>query len=259
MSYIIGTGYFNGNERKEELEWFAKLWLQNTLTWIDRLPERIVCVSVGRSNPPYRRLVKELETDIQFDVIDLPGNPGHVHQLIGKLLPAKPYDYGGVTGTFITLAGIAFLNECDLVYKEQDCLAFGQWVFQLYEELGPTKWGMMFGKTKAVCSAQSIFIVKHWFLLDFIRCLITYGSEREPANLPEEKFSAMMREYPETVKQFSFGYDRDRPFNVKDPVFYFQKATPDELLAVEAAGLIELPRPIPKALCFSNDLTDRFK
>lgn len=258
MAYILGTGYFNG-KAESGLDWFARLWLHNSIIWPDRLPQKIICVSVGNSHPPYIALAKEMEIPIPIDVIDLQGNAGHIHQLIGKSLPKKDYRHCGVTSTFMALAALAYATECDLIYKEQDCLAFGQWVWALYEWVWPDSWGMAFGKNKVCYSAQSLFIIRHWFIPEFIKSLIQYGDERDERNLPEAKFNRLIEEHPNQVRQFDFGYDRDRPFNIDDPVFYIQKLTPEELLRLRRCGLIDLPPGMPDSACFTNDVVDRFK
>src|SRR5271157_1457781 len=221
MSYILGTGYYSNG--RNGLDWFAKVWLENTFLFADPLPERIVVVSVGGSHPPYPAMGLDGITPI--NVLDLTGNAGHVHQLLGISKPHKPYHYCGVTATFATLASLAYANECDFVYKEQDCLAFGLWVQQMYDELGGHS--MAFGRCRIMGSAQSLFVIRHQFLPSFISYLFRSGSERDHMNLPEHKFSRLLIEMPDQVKYLSFGYDRDRPLNMTDMVWYAQKFTPD--------------------------------
>ena len=232
MSYILGTGYFDSGSGRPD--WFAGVWLENTVLFADPLPERIIVVSVGNSHPPYPAVTPE--GNVRIITLDLPGNPGHVHQLIGKSKPAKPYHYTGVTATFLAVCGIAYANECDFIYKEQDCLAFGPWVTKLYCELGGA--GMIFGRCRVLGSAQSLFLVRHHFLPTFMAHLIQSGSEQDPRNLPEHKFTRLMAEMPECVRYCSFGYDRDRPLNMDDGCWYAQKFTSEELKQLEAMRLI---------------------
>ena len=252
-NYILGTGYFYNGSGK--LDWFASLWLKNTFAYAFPAPERTIVIAVGNSVPPYPRL--DVASMTPIDAIKLSGNMGHIHQYVGNSKPAASahYHYCGVTSTFLSLASLAYANECDLVYKEQDCLAFGPWVQRLYTEIGDG--GMIFGKGKLL-SAQSLFLIRHWHLPWFIAQLVNQGSERDVANLPEHKFSRMALINPEHVKQFSFGYDRDRPYDIKDEVWYAQKFTPAELRQLSEAGLIERGLQIPDdVVAFTNDITDK--
>jgi hypothetical protein len=233
-NYLLGTGYFDGGT--PGLNWFAKLWLDNTILYADPLPQRIVVLSVGDSHPPYPR--EAAEGLVKIDTLDFEGNLGHVHQLLGRAAPPKKNAYCGAIGAFMTLSLIAYSAELDFVYKEQDCLAFGPWLNRLYHcaEGG----SMAFGRGQELGSAQSLFLVRHWFIPAFVRFLLEAGSERELANLPEFKFNRLIAEMPDQVKWLDFGYDRDRPFNHRDTVWYAQKLTPEELRLLARERLVDV-------------------
>jgi hypothetical protein len=247
-NYLLGTGSFNGSPG---LDWFAKIWLDNTVMFGDPLPAQIVVVSVGDSKPPYPAVTPDGLCKIT--TLDLPGNLGHVHQLLGKKPPFKTYNHCGAVGTFMALAMIAYCAECDFVYKEQDCLAFGPWVNQLYHCMTP-EGGMAFGRGKMLGSAQSLFVVRHGFIPTFVDYLINSGSERQLQNLPEYKFNRLIEKMPVKVKWLNFGYDRDRPFDSRDMIWYAQKFTPDELRKIAAEGLVDITGMPDNVGIFTNDV-----
>lgn len=247
-NYLLGTGYFNGSKG---LDWFAKIWLENTVLYADPLPSQLVVMSVGESRPPYP--AQSADGLLKITTLDLAGNLGHVHQLLGKKPPFKTYEHCGAVGAFMALSMIAYCAECDFVYKEQDCLAFGPWVDQLYHCMTP-EGGMAFGRGKMLGSAQSLFIVRHGFIPTFVSYLINSGSERYEYNLPEYKFNKLIKENPDKVKWLNFGYDRDRPFDVRDGTWYAQKFTPDELREVAAHGLVNLDGMPEDVRIFTNDV-----
>jgi hypothetical protein len=53
----------------------------------------------------------------------------------------------------------------------------------------------------------------------------------------EKKFD-QIAEMTRDVARLSIGYDRSRPFNVNERVFYLQKCTPEELKQLQEAGLL---------------------
>lgn len=188
-----------------------------------------------------------------FNLIKVQGDLSHVHDLIGKSNTPKPWQYCGWTGTVLALALIAY-NDCrDLIFKEQDCLCFGPWVDALYSELGSRK--MIFGKSRHMACAQSLFLVKHDYIPDFVRDYLSMPNDRDINWLGEQKFAWMKQRFPDEVCQFSFGCDRDRPIPWDDPVFYCQKWRREELLEAERRGLLTLPPNMPDVKVFTNDTT----
>lgn len=162
----------------------------------------------------------------------LAGNLGHINDLV--VTKTKPHAYCGWSGAMLALALIAYCDESDFIYKEQDCLAFGPWVEKMYEELGGGN--VIFGSCQIQPAAQSLFLVKHAYIPEFVRLYLSEGPDNDEENLPEHKFARLALAHD--WKRFSFGYDRDRPFNVADPVFYVQQVTPEELEILQNAGLI---------------------
>lgn len=239
--YMIGSGYCHKHGEGEWAEWFYRLWMPNTDL---AEPEYIVVLANNDSVPP------EIETQSSLREMSFCGNLGHVHDLLGKSDTPRPHAYCGWSGIMLTLALMAYNMECDYIFKEQDCLAFGPWVDRLYAELGDG--GMIFGKSSQMPVAQSLFLVKHRTIPSFVREYLLQLNDRLVESLPEAKFANMRLHHPDQIKQFSFGYDRDRPINYDDPVFYAQKWTPAELMEIERRGLISLPTGMPQVKAFTG-------
>jgi len=243
--FVIGTSFFNA-PNSGSLWFFNNLW-RPAVQALHRppatlIPSGVFCIHVARnkSDRPFPDWIQHTY---------LTGDLGHVHQLIGKKEPFKDSAISSYEASMLTLALIAYTNECDLIYLEQDCLAFGKWIEQLYAELG-SHTEMLFGKVRCMPCAQSLFIVKHKFLLTFVCEYIQAGND---IKLGEEKFISLMKNRPNQIGQFSFGFDRDRPLVYESPVFYAQKLTRDELLNLRRRNLVkfdDLPENVEK---FTND------
>lgn len=174
------------------------------------------------------------------------GDIGHAYDLIcGR----KPYAWCGWSVSIMSLAMIAYFNETDFIWKEQDCLAFGDWTKQIYDEVGDKD--VMFGSWRPG-AANSLFWVRHSFIPEFVRLYLGTGDERLDCNLGEKKFERLEAEHPSRFGRYTFGYDRDRPFCMKQPVFYAQKFSPQELVDLRAAGLIDFEGDPPDNTVFSG-------
>ncbi len=170
-------------------------------------------------------------------VITLSGDLGnHQHLIDGK----KKNEFNGWSGSVLALAMLAYNNESDLVYQEQDCLAFGKYIQRLYEDC-PNN-GMVFGRGHRtapfqMCS-QSLFLVKFQFLRAFICRYFGGGPQTNNHELGEPKFKVLQNQSQGLVRQFDWGYDRERPFDTCDEVFYVQQCGPEDLAKLVAAGLV---------------------
>lgn len=256
--YLLGSGFYDGAGSGSR--WFLEnLWYPNVMSMAgtEWAPERVAIIAVGGSKVDVR------ESALPLTVVELGGNLGHVHQLIGKSLPAKSHSFCGWSSAILTLAMMAYTDECDFIFLEQDALAFGPWVKQLYEEM--RSWGksMMFGHSKVMPCAQSLFIIKHGFIPTFVRAYLELGADSlrpgriTNSSLPEHKFIELEKgihsKLVEHIGRFSFGYDRDRPINYDDAVWYGQKFTRAELVEVDRRGLIAIDSFPDGVERFTND------
>lgn len=243
--FMIGSGYYDGPNSGSD--WFYRIWEKNTVQSFNNYScVFVLCVD------SFKRFPQSYSSHVEL--IRLTGNLGHVGQLLSG---EKSHRICGWSAAVITLAMLAYTAECDFIYKEQDCLAFGPWIDKLYEELGDA--GMIFGSCKLMPAAQSLFLVKHEYIPIFVKRYLSGEPENTTAWLPEKKFERMERECQQQavpkVKRFSFPFDRDRPLDFSLPVWYGQKFTKAELLAMRSLGLIEFDE-IPDVKCFTNDTTN---
>lgn len=243
---MLGAGYF---EYSAAARWFSRLWAKN----VERNPvviDHVAIISVGGKPPMVARSL-DFDERTKLTVIDMSGNLGHVHQLLpGKHPIQKPHDFGGWSAGVLALALLAYNDEADLVFQEQDCLTFGPVIETMYNELGDG--GMIYGKNKLMGAAQSLFLVRHHFIPIFVMKYLRCGPDRNVNILPEAKFQRLKEQFPGDVKQFSFPFDRDRPLDFGQPVWYGQKYTRAELLAMRALGLVEFNGEPPAGLFTST-------
>jgi hypothetical protein len=213
--YIIVTGYYGDKDDTYRQELF-KIWYKNTMYHT-------------RKNPPVAIFVINANGYMPKDQrkgtwIDIPYNLGHVCDTMA--IGSMPYKHGLCGWTMGTLIGalLAFNSNADMVYKEQDCLAFGPWVEEIYKTLG-NKIKIVTGKLDPALPfkiEQSLFAVKYEYLIDFVR---TYISITIPdwEMVPEHKWERLIQtQWKDRFEFLPFGYGRDRPINYDDKVWYMQ-------------------------------------
>lgn len=230
--YLVATGYFNRFE--SGLDWFWPIWWRNTMQ-ATPAPERVLVIAMGGHKVEGAEGVwVKLDGDTQNKV----GAPYPANQVM-----------------LCAAAMVAWLDECDLIYKEQDLLAFGPWVERMYAEIGDRK--MIYGKfSNGFPWAQnSLCLIKHEWLLDFVRWFLTTEPVRAD-NIHETSAEAKFYEFaianPHVAGFYSFGYDRERPFDINANVWSVQKLTAKELLKLRASGLITFEGEPPYKREFSN-------
>ena len=218
MKFLLGTGRY-----KVRLEWDRIFW-DNAPSHEHMKAHAVIEVADGSA-------------DSYDNMISLEGNLGHVGDLLNG---TKPHAFCGWSAGLMQLAMTAYCGELDLIYKEQDCLAFGPWVEQMYKDMGDGN--MVFGgKMKTapyMPAAQSLILIRHKFIPDFIWRYLGMGPDGDINNLPEHKFGRMLEQEPHHFRTLSFGYDRERPINFDAPVWYAQKFTPAELAELKKRGMI---------------------
>lgn len=168
------------------------------------------------------------------DIISLERNLGHVGDLLhGR----KTQDFCGWSITMLTGCLLAYQDERDGVFIEQDALCFGSVIHQMETEI--KDFGFIFGRSKIHACAQSLFMVRHAYIPEFVMRYLALGNEKDKNNLPEIKFRTMMQQSGKGT-QFSFGVDRDREHGLPydNPVWYAQRLTPNELGELKKRGMI---------------------
>ena len=228
MKYIIGSGYHC--RPGQNFDKFYPVWYDNTVEYAK--PEKVIVLASGGC------YVKG-DHRAPGTWIHMDGDLGHVHDLNNH---RKPYHWCGWSIAFVTLALLAYFDECDFIWKEQDVLAFGSWPERMYDEIGNA--GMIFGSAKCMPAVQSLVLCKHQFIPEFVRLFLGTGSEQLKSNEGEIKFKRLEEQNPGKFARYSFGYDRDRPFFINDPVFYAQHLTTSEMRFLVKSGLLPEHTPI---------------
>ena len=226
--YLIGTGYVE--RAKTPIfpgQFFRAVWLPNVFRQGVR-PARVAVVCNGEMQPSgagYPDLV---------DLVHCPGNLGHIQD---KDEGRSRYALVGWSSAMLAAALIAYNSECDFIYQEQDCLGFGDYIGQLYRDLGTSAHAAVGGP---ICrggsrfrTSQSLFIVRHAYIWSFVRDYLMEGedlSTNSPqANgcWPEVKFSRMIQKYPDRYIYQSPGWnmDRNRPLPWGQPIWAAQQWT----------------------------------
>lgn len=217
--FLLSCGWMES--RVKTVTW--SLWQENTLKCVP--PDRVLVVTGENSCPG------PLAPGVQRVI--LPGNLGHwCHLISGE----RDSFLTGWSAHMLCGAMLAYAAELDFIFKEQDCLAFGPWVEALYSAAEGKQ--LVFGDFPDFVCAQSLFLVRHEFIPKFVTAWIQEGRENHQPNMPEHKMLRLSRISPGDYGTFSFGYDRRRPFDTSDPVFYLQHVTPDELEILKGANLI---------------------
>lgn len=218
-TYHVVTGY-HASTGKDAL---FKTWLDNTLRYSH--PKRITVVADSGSVVPFNH-------EILLN-INLSGNLGHFMELVeGK----KPYALNGWSGAMLVGAMIAYCDESDMVWKEEDCLAFGPWAEKMYDELGGAK--AIWGSCSFMPCEQSLFLVMHDQIPEFVQHYLDGPPQNRSGEFGEDKFKRMEENFPEKYRRFSFGCGRDRPIPWDDEIFYFQQAKREDVEEAIKRGLL---------------------
>lgn len=229
MKYTIGSSFYDKGRGGDTFRRdFAQIWYHNTMNAMPA-PERVIVVSEGGSRP---------FCAVGVDTLNLTGDLGHCHDLIER---RKPHEFSSWSASMCLTALAAYDNETDFIYKEEDCLAFGDWVRRLYHDMGSAD--MAFGaKMKSppwMPCAQSLFIVRHSFIPKFVSMYLGMGGERDRNNLGEAKFCRIESLLGASrVRRHTLACDRERPIPWDSGTFYFQQPTPAELEEARRRNLI---------------------
>jgi hypothetical protein len=216
-NYIIGSGFWapNQTESKEkqqsylERQEFLNIWIENILKYSNPLPKQINIINSNATKP---KINKFNYSNIQW--IDLLENPGHSISTDLKIC--------GWRSSILISALIAYSSRCDLIYKEQDCLYFGNIIEQIYKESKGNK--ILTGRFKSDANLMaeiSLMYVPHKMLFKFIETLSNIiENEIIKPNYPEKEIALLIDMLD--GEYFTFGYGRDRPINFDDNSFFIQ-------------------------------------
>lgn len=223
MKYMIGTGFFNSPHYPIPAAEFARVWAACVARNARPKPQKIVMVTAAGGNPAL--------PGVETIVCD--GNLGNLAAGTMK------YEWAGWMPPMIATAMLAYNNECDFLYQEQDCLAFGNYVEQLYADMGDGQ--MVIGGPIAgmgMPATQSLFLVRHGYIWKFVRDYLNLGPDDNGNNQGERKFHRLKLASSGQIRVMSFGVERDRPIPWDAPTFFAQQWTRDDFATAKAKGLI---------------------
>jgi hypothetical protein len=166
-------------------------------------------------------------------IIPLTGNLGHAHDLLYHGFKNK---FAGGPAVLMALAALAYVDQADLVYWESDCLCFGDVIGRLYREIGDG--GIIFGRSKVMPCENSLFLLKHEFIPQFLATYMLSAPEHTPDQICEMKFRRWADQYLSQWRFHTMNGGRDRPLPVDDKEWYCQKITVDELAVLNERGLV---------------------
>ncbi len=231
MKILIGTGCHYAPDGRAAAQEMFDLWLANTRKYV--ASERISRIIVlGDSNC-------WVDTRSSATMLGLAGDVGHFFDTMRGI---KKHHFNGWMASVLALAMIAYNDESNFIYKEADALAFGPWLDRMYEQIDQAS--VIFGSyqrpdgSHIMACAQSLFMVKHAYIPTFCRLILEGPPQNTDSQLGENVFARLEAEHRFDWKRFTFGYDRGRPFNMDDDVFYIQKVSSEELETLKSKGLI---------------------
>ena len=217
---VVVTGYCPPSTNTVSLsEDFFDIWVRNTLT-IN--PRRIYVVNGGGT--PIK--------DTRCEWINADNLGRNTTMPRGQQL-------SGWSASFVMGCLLAYHNNADLVFKEQDCLAFGRWLERFRDEIGNA--GAISGHANTSgaatgLNAQSLVLVKYDFLLPFA---CAYLSIQEPCSvvMSEQKFDRVAA-LTGRLARTTMGHDRSRPIDYDTLPFYAQQLTAEEMAELRVRKLI---------------------
>jgi len=242
--YVIVSGYYADDKKTTQFsmpkEQFWNCFGTKTLLAFSR-PEKIYVVNVSRKKPA--------KTYQAIDWIDIGENLGHVNDFmaINDTRTLSGYTLSVLLGLLL-----AYNNKADFIYKEQDCLAFGNWVDELYKEADRAGKKMLLGKGHIEgFIEQSLFICRHDFLTEFIHQYLAFNKGDYPL-LPEQKFLQIMEKFPSEIGLMEIGYGRVRPADFSDNIFYIQQPDDADLVELRKRRMIDRDKVRINFGCGSN-------
>lgn len=231
--YVIGTGMHPHAGAQEQ---FGR-WLWAIRRHASPLPERIYVLGVGGEQPSRKNMLDAEAYGLDVRVIATEGNAGHIGDILNG---TKPYYMGGWSAGVITLAMLSYNDLLDFCYAESDTLNFGPWVEWLYSDLGDDgqmTFGAQMHAAPFMHCSQSLVLIKHAYIHDFVGRSIGQGDERDVNQLPESKWHRM-RMSDGRIRASHWLTDRMRPIPWDQGAISAQKFTPEELEEAKRRNLL---------------------
>lgn len=238
--YVVGSGWWCDNSGRHagsktghktgaddiRTKDFFSLWYYFVDKYTD--PEKIIIVDSASPVKP------DLPKDERLEFLSLVKNWGH-------FVDCDYEKMCGVERAHLGCALYSYINDCNLVYIEQDCLVLGEgWLEKCFESIEKGKIMYGDGENTPQPIQQSLAIVMWEYIPTFVdrlidqfykhRDLLERGGDRSSHNTEHRWHDA----FREDVDYVPFGYGRARPINFDDPHLYAQHWTDHELSQVLA-------------------------
>lgn len=208
-------------------ETFFYTWFENTMKHAQ--PHKVIVIADSGAKIPHWRENWKAE----LVPLELEGNLGHFMDLVNG---QKPHQFNGWSGVILAGAMLCYCDEADMVFKEADCLWFGDCVGRMYSEIGSA--AAVWGHCSFMPCEQSLFLVKHAAIPEFVREYLDGPAQNTEQELGEHKFLRMERHHPGIYKRHSLGPGRDRPLTYEAEAWAAQKFSAEELEELRNRGLI---------------------
>jgi hypothetical protein len=215
---LIGTGFYANESTFDEKADFLFQWINNT----ENADFNIFIVDNCECSFRYSQDV------VRTRYCRIKRNLGHASTPFHQVAKTPLL---GWSISWIIPALIAYSEGCDFVYKEQDCLAFGDWLPIVCQGRAT------FGQNSIMPCEQSLFYLRHDFILTFIRDFMCVPGHDAQIST-EDKFRKVMMNHGGDVKFHDLPGGRNRPVPDMTKPFYLQKITPEEMQALKTQGLI---------------------
>lgn len=231
--YTVISGYHD-QERNlfgvDTLDFFGP-WLRNTRA---AFPDALD-VFVVDTNP-----LRKPACHGQVKWLPMSFNPGHVHHLDRHMVDF-PARLCGWSLCFMTGALLAYYNNSDALFKEQDCLVFGDARDVMFSSMGD--FSVMTGSFEdsvGVGLEQSLVLVRHAFIPELLKRLLCHpANDAGPGHVrPEKKWQDVLRHGELATLPFGYGRRRPSEFPPADKAWYAQQITSAELAALAGRGLV---------------------
>lgn len=214
---LIGTGFYSSAADHARKLDFLHLWLANTPS----LP----IVIVDNSDLGLPSHLSHPSHSIR--VLRITKNLGHMSSL-----GASSHRLLGGSLAWIISALVAYSENCDYIYQEQDCLAFGDWLPEI------RRGRASFGNHATMDCEQSLVYIERNFIPGFLAAYLAIP-ESDAVCLSETKYKLLERQFPDDICRHSLqpGRGRPLPHDSRGP-WTAQQFTEPELDALKRAGLV---------------------